>query len=209
MISIIIPVFNGEKYLDQCLSSINATDIEIIVVNDASDDNSEQIARKYTDHVINIPHSGPVIARNIGIKNAHGEYIIFMDADDVLKENAIDIMQKGIIDFDLIIGRRQDFISPDCNDIIVEQKTSSHGVIAGCAIFKKSVFEKVGFFDEELLCGDAYDWLLRARKNNLKIKEIDDILCMRRIHNNNMGRTMGNREKSDYAKIIRKHFVGK
>ena len=76
-------------------------------------------------------------------------------------------------------------------------------------MFKKSVFEKVGFFDEELLCGDAYDWLLRARKNNLKIKEIDDILCMRRIHNNNMGRTMGNREKSDYAKIIRKHFVGK
>ena len=76
-------------------------------------------------------------------------------------------------------------------------------------MFKKSAFDKVGFFDEELLCGDGYDWLLRAKKHGLKIKEIDDVLCMRRIHNSNMGRTMGLREKSDYAKIIKKHFVGK
>ena len=153
MISIIIPVFNGEKYLDQCLSSINAKDIEIIVVNDASDDNSEQIARKYTDHIINIPHSGPVIARNIGIKNAHGEYIIFMDADDVLKENAIDIMQKGVIDFDLIIGRRQDFISPDCNDlyrqtvmILLSNKKRLHtGLLQAAQCSKNRCLKKLVF----------------------------------------------------------------
>ena len=209
MISIIIPVFNGEKYLDECLSSVAFANTEIIVVNDASTDNSEKIAKEHTDKVINIEHSGPVVARNIGIKNANGDYIIFMDADDVLKDGAIDILQKEIGDFDVVIGRRSDFISSDCNDIVAETKTSSHGVIAGCAMFKKSVFDIVGLFDEDLMCGDGYDWLLRAKKSDVKIKEIDNILCMRRIHESNMGRTMGMREKSDYAKIIRKHFVGK
>ena len=209
MISIIISVFNGAKYLDECLSSVSDANIEIIVVNDASTDNSEQIAKKYTDKVVNIKHSGPVIARNIGIKNANGDYLMFMDADDVLKESAIITLANNIGDFDGIIGRRSDFVSPDCKDVEAETKTSSHGVIAGCALFKKDVFEKVGLFDEDLLCGDGYEWLLRSKKSGIKIKEIDDILCMRRIHKSNMGRTMGMREKSDYAKIIRKHFVGK
>lgn len=209
MISIIIPVFNGEKYLDECLSSLPRTDVEIIVINDDSTDESAEIAHKYTNNVINIEHSGPVVARNIGIKNASGDYLMFMDADDVLKQGAIETLQNQIDDFDGIIGRRSDFVSQDCQDIVAEPKTSSHGVIAGCAIFKKSAFDVIGLFDEDLLCGDGYDWLLRAQKNGLKLKEIDDVLCMRRIHNSNMGRTMGMREKMDFAKIIRKHFVGK
>ncbi len=209
MISIIVPVFNAEKYLDECLSSLSIANTEIIVINDASTDNSEEIAKKYTNKVINIEHSGPVISRNVGIKNANGDYIIFMDADDVLKDGAVTILQKEIRDVDAVIGRRSDFVSPDCNNIAAETKISSHGVIAGCAMFKKSIFDIVGMFDEDLMCGDGYDWLLRAKKSGVKIKEIDDILCMRRIHESNMGRTMGMREKSDYAKIIRKHFVGK
>lgn len=209
MISIIVPVFNGEKYLDECLSGLGGNGIEIIVVNDSSNDNSEIIAKKYTDKVINIEHSGPVVARNTGLKHANGDYVMFMDADDVLNKDAITIMMNKIADFDVIIGRRSDFISPDCKDINTQTKTSSHGVIAGCALFKKSAFESIGYFDEDLLCGDAYDWLLRAKKSDLKIKEIDDILCMRRIHESNMGKTMALREKTDYAKIIRKHFVGK
>ena len=209
MISIIIPVYNGEKYLDECLSSLPNTGIEIIVVNDASTDKSAEIAHKYTDKVITIEHSGPVVARNIGIKNASGNYLIFMDADDILKQGAIETLQNQIGDFDGIIGRRSDFVSQDCQDVVAETKTSSHGVIAGCAMFKKSAFDTIGLFDEELLCGDGYDWLLRAQKNGLKMKEIDDVLCMRRIHHSNMGRTMGMREKFDYAKIIKKHFVGK
>ena len=83
MISIIVPVFNAEKYLDECLSSLSIANTEIIVINDASTDNSEEIAKKYTNKVINIEHSGPVVARNIGIKNANGDYIIFMDAKQV------------------------------------------------------------------------------------------------------------------------------
>ena len=209
MISVIVPVYNGEKYLDECLSNVPISDTEIIVVNDESSDNSEQIARKYTDRVINIKHAGPVVARNVGIENANGEFIVFIDSDDVFTENAFDELTKNIVDNDIVIGLRHDFISPDCTNKSPEIKTSKYAVISGCAMIRKSAFESIGNFDSELLCGDGYDWLLRAEKAGLKIKKIDSVLCMRRIHNSNMGRTMQNREYSDYCKIIRKHFVGK
>lgn len=209
MISVIIPVFNGEKYLDECLSSIRGDDVEIIVVDDESNDNSYEIARKYTNNVIKIKHAGPVVARNMGLQHAHGEFIVFMDADDILKENALSQMENNIDVFDGVIGLRADFISPDCPNINVQTKTSNHGVIAGCAMFKKSVFDKIGDFDSELLCGDGFEWLMRTQKNGIKFNKIDSVLCMRRIHNNNMGRTMQKNEKQDYIKIIKKHFIKK
>ena len=210
MISVIIPVYNGEKYLDECLSSVKHDNVEIIVVLDGCTDKSKDIALKYTDKIIiNENNMGPVVARNIGIKSATGDYIMFMDADDVLNPNAYDVLQENIIGFDGVIGLRSDFISPDCQNLHPETKTSSHGVISGCALFIASAFEKNGLFDESLLCGDGYDWLLSAEKIGLKFNKINSVLCNRRIHESNMGRNLKDREYSDYAKIIKKHFARK
>lgn len=206
MISVIIPVFNGEKYLDECLSSIQYDDIEIIVVDDDSTDNSEQIALKYTNNVIRIKHSGAVIARNTGIKNAHGDYIVFMDADDIFCPNAISMMYEKIKNFDGIVGMRNNFISPECKNKNPISTKTGHGAIAGCAMFKKSLFDNVGNFDENLQCGDGYDWLLRAKKFGANIQNVDNVFCMRRIHDNNMSITKQKQEYADYCKIIRKHF---
>lgn len=89
-VSIIIPVFNTEKYLERCLVSlVNQTlkDIEIIIVNDGSTDNSLQIAQRFQDNdsrvkIINQQNLKQGAARNNGIKNANGEYIGFVDSDD-------------------------------------------------------------------------------------------------------------------------------
>ena len=209
MISVIIPVYNGAKYLSECLSSIPDKCCDIIVINDESTDNSTEIASRYTNKIVNVKHGGPVLARNIGISMATSEYVLFLDADDILTKDAINIMRQQIETNDIIIGLRQDFISPDCHDNHKETKKSSHGVITGCALIKKNTFDKIGVFDTDLLCGDGYEWLLRAEKSDIKIKKIDDILCLRRIHDNNMGKTLKEQEYKDYCKIIRKHFVNK
>ncbi len=95
MLSIIIPVYNVEQYLSDCLNSIlqlSLTDIEIICVNDGSTDSSPNIIKKYQkDHnkiiLISQPNRGLSAARNAGLKEASGGYVFFLDSDDYLLNN--------------------------------------------------------------------------------------------------------------------------
>lgn len=97
-VSIIIPVFNKEKYLDECLTSaINQTltDIEIICVNDGSTDASQKILDEYSKRdsriqIIKQDNHGPGHARNEGLKMAGGEYVFFLDADDWIESNTLE-----------------------------------------------------------------------------------------------------------------------
>ena len=98
-ISIIIPVYNVEQFLDKCVQSLLSqtfTDIEILLVNDGSTDNSTLIAQEFAQHDVRIKYfykenSGVSDARNLGIINASSSYIIFLDADDWLDENTCQI----------------------------------------------------------------------------------------------------------------------
>jgi len=98
-LSIIIPVYNVEEYIDRCLQNIfkqgiSTNDYEVILVNDGSTDKSVEIANKHKKarpniHIIHQENSGPGVARNTGIDNAKGDYIYFLDADDYLIENSL------------------------------------------------------------------------------------------------------------------------
>ena len=115
-VSIIIPVFNVEPYLDQTMQSIigqSLTDIEIIAVNDGSTDGSEAILKKYQDldnrvSYYNQKNQGQSAARNNALRHAEGKYIYFMDADDVLDADAIqvcyDYAEKTMSDFTFFDG---------------------------------------------------------------------------------------------------------
>lgn len=120
-ISFIIPIYNVEKYLTCCLESIisqNTDEIEIICINDGSTDNSLNILNSYQKKVANLKvinqiNSGVSIARNRGLKEAKGEYIFFVDADDFLPEDAIGNILEQIkkINFDILVFAHN-FISP-------------------------------------------------------------------------------------------------
>ncbi|MBQ8784718.1 MAG: glycosyltransferase family 2 protein [Alphaproteobacteria bacterium] len=102
--SIIIPIYNAEKYLDECLHSIvNQTinNIEIICINDGSTDNSIEIIKKYSIQddrikVIDKKNEGTEVARNVGLDTAIGKYIAFLDADDYVKNTYIEKMVEAI-----------------------------------------------------------------------------------------------------------------
>lgn len=113
-ISVIIPVYNSSTYLRKCLDSVvNQTlkDIEIIVINDGSTDDSKNIIEEYSCKYKNIifidqKNKGIGKTRNIGIKKATGEYITFVDSDDYIKENMLEEYYKYAKkhNFDLVIG---------------------------------------------------------------------------------------------------------
>ena len=114
-LSVIIPVYNVENYLRECLDSITSQtvkDIEIICIDDGSTDNSPKILKEYQKKdsrikIITKENGGQASARNLGIKKAQGEYIAFIDSDDFIesemleklytkaKDNNLDIKSKG------------------------------------------------------------------------------------------------------------------
>ena len=100
LVSIIIPVYNAENYLEECINSAlkqSWQNIEIIVVNDGSTDGSLNVIAKFNSPnitLINQPNGGASTARNKGLKHANGEYIQFLDADDVLSADKIESQVK-------------------------------------------------------------------------------------------------------------------
>lgn len=105
LISIVVPIYNVEKYLKRCLDSlVNQTykNIEIILVNDGSTDNSLEICKEYSKNdsrikIVSKKNEGLGMARNTGIDNADGEYICFFDSDDFVEIDAIEKMHNVII----------------------------------------------------------------------------------------------------------------
>lgn len=100
-ISIIIPVYNTEKYLTRCFDSLikqTFSDFEIIIVNDGSVDNSELICKKYVENYPTLfkffsqPNKGQSSARNLALQHVTGEYLTFIDSDDWMESNALELM---------------------------------------------------------------------------------------------------------------------
>ena len=101
-VSIIVPIYNAEEYLPKCIDSlINQTyqNIEIILLNDGSTDNTQNIIASYKDKriiAINKKNTGIADTRNEGIKKSTGEYIMFVDSDDYLELNSIELLIKKL-----------------------------------------------------------------------------------------------------------------
>ncbi len=145
-VSIIIPVYNSSKYLDECLTScINQTlkEIEIVVVNDGSTDNSLEIIEKYAKNdkrikIINKKNEGAGAARNFAINNCNkSEFILFLDSDDYLELNALEIL------YSCMIEEKSDVIFFNVNWIFEEINAKNKCITISpyCARFKKSPFK--------------------------------------------------------------------
>jgi glycosyltransferase involved in cell wall biosynthesis len=112
LISVIIPIYNVERYLNACIDSVvNQTysNLEIILIDDGSPDNCPEICDEYAKHdsrikVIHQKNGGLSAARNAGIDFAHGEFLTFIDSDDFVVRNYVELLYKGIVEFDADIS---------------------------------------------------------------------------------------------------------
>lgn len=173
-ISIIIPVYNAEKYIKECINSVIKQDYnnwELILIDDGSTDNSSTICREFIikDKRIKYIHqtnSGVSVARNTGLAHANGEWVMFLDADDQIKTQTLSKVQESMKDHDIIRFEAIDSFSkimelPSCEskDYLLEVLHRKTFLAIWGGIYKKSLFiENHISFDPELKYGE--DWIV-------------------------------------------------
>ncbi len=216
LISVVIPSYNGEKYIQETIESIQKQSFnhEIIVVDDISTDKTVDIAKSMGCRVIvNSEHKGQMAGKNTGIREAKGNYWLTIDQDDLLVDDALqmlyDEMQKNL-DYKIVMAKLKNFCSPDTPQQakFVDLKPFSN-ILTGSTLFKKEVFDVVGFFREDTITGDVIDLTDRLNKHGLSIHKVDFITCSRRIHDSNYGITNQKDEYKDYATILREKLKNK
>lgn len=209
-----MPIKNGENYMEEAIVGIKNQNVqkEIIVIDDGSDDNTSKIAEKLGCNVFRLDISkGQVVAKNIGLKIAKGEYILFHDHDDILTSNALMIMQqefKNNPEIDVVNAKIKDFLSSDCkNQRQTIKQEAYYGCLGGAMLIRKKVFDIIGDFDETITAGEIISLNTKFKQYNIKIGKIDFISSNRRIHDTNYGKTNKNTEFKDYAKLLRERLA--
>lgn len=179
MFSIVIPLFNKEKSIKKTIQSVLAQDFveyQIVVINDGSTDRSIEAVNQFADSrikLINKENGGVSSARNLGIKEAKYDWIAFLDADDLWKENHLSevaIMIKSFSNDKVFctsfVKKEMDVVSGGDRKIDVvedyfEKALKSHFLWTSVAVVSKSVFEKIGYFREYLTRGEDLDMWAR------------------------------------------------
>ena len=146
MISVIVPVYNVERYLEECLNSIQQqsyTDIEVILVNDGSTDHSKTICERYCEedsrfYLLNQTNQGQSVARNVGVAASKGEFIAFVDSDDIIQKNYLEkLMQYMTEEVDIVESNftvsKKDFLVENSKETrILFEGNSEEAIIESC-----------------------------------------------------------------------------
>ncbi len=198
LISVIIPILNGERFVGQAVESIigqGYPSTEIIIVDDGSTDRTEAVAKAlpYPVRYFKQANAGPAAARNRGIQAANGDLLAFLDVDDTWPEDTLNLLVDELLrdpSLDLVHGYAQNL---ECDPVTGEYEyrgspTDSFPYSIAAALYRRRAFERVGLFDATLLYGEDMDWFRRAHELNIAMKRVTHTTLMVRMHDRNMTR---------------------
>ena len=214
LISVIIPVKNGTNYLGEALESLRRQNLnlEIIVVDDGSTDATAELAEKAGCVVLRHPVSrGQVAAKNTGIAAAKGEYILFLDHDDKVRDGALNTMLDALQaapEASAVQAMVKDFRSPEIPDLpgILVRPEPFYGLFTGAILIRREVFDKIGPFSENVHTGEIIEWFSRVEATGGKVIKLNLVSTDRRIHQTNFGRTDRQEEMKNYAAVLRERL---
>lgn len=206
LVSIVIPCYNQGNFIAETINSVLAQTydhLEIIIVNDGSTDNSDEIIQKIikeNPQIIDLKteNGGVSKARNIGIDTATGEYILPLDADDLINPKYIELAITEFINNPelIIVTAKGKFFGKEEGDWNLEDfsmKKMLHGNVIFCpSFFKKTDWKKIGGFDETMTHLEDWDFFIRLSATNPnQVKRIDYQALLYRIKESNARNTVG------------------
>jgi glycosyltransferase involved in cell wall biosynthesis len=193
LVSAIVPVYNGERFLAAALDSIlaqNYSPLEVIVVDDGSTDRSAEIAQARPVRYIFQENAGVAAARNTGLAAATGELIAFLDQDDVWCPGKLAAQVQALVDrpeLGLVLGRVEPFLEPGAERPrwMPETEDDEFSFLLGALVIRKSVFEEVGGFDPSYETSSDADWFARLHDFGVRREAVAEIVLRYRVHEEN------------------------
>lgn len=215
LISVIIPSHNRAGYVVEAIQSVLAQTWprrELIVVDDGSTDNTAEVLASHVGRLTYIrqENRGIGAARNAGVARSSGEFIAFLDDDDVWLPNKLELQMHVFHERPetaAVYGHAEQFISPELD---VESAARLRHIagkvqpapIAGSLLIRRQAFDQVGPFDEGLRIGIEMDWYARLCDLGLKTVMLEQTLYRRRLHHSNLNRTHAG-EQSERLKVLK------
>ena len=208
LISILVPTYNCEQFIEEAINSILSQEydnLEIIVVDDGSTDNTEEIVKRIveTRHVLSLPniryfrkeHSGISETRNMCLEKAKGEYIAWCDADDYWLQGKLQAQMEYFAqnpDCQIVFTKYRNFLHPE--NITISPKIKHelelekrYKTYLPSALIKKEVFEQVGIFNKKLTISEDSNFIFRMNLAKINTEHyVDKVFYNRRLHQNNI-----------------------
>ena len=201
--TIVVAVYNGAAFLEEALDSALGQDyapIEVVVVDDGSTDATPDVIARYPDIVaLRQSNAGPGAARNSGIAAARGEFIAFLDADDVLPVGKLSVQVEYLRDHpevSVVLGRQQTRVEGGLSEPHWVERPGwlpktipwdgREQIPPMTMVARREAFDRIGPFDTRFRFADDLDWLLRAHEAGVGLAMVDQIVLTRRVHGDNL-----------------------
>lgn len=216
LVSVIIPVYNYDRYLGEAIESVLSQthqQLEVIVVDDGSTDQSGEVARSFADRGVRYclqVHAGIGPTRNKGVELAQGDFLAFLDADDRWPLEKLERQLRAFESdpaLEMVFGQALQLQNgPEWEAGIKEKNFAATGMVPGLVpgtmLIKRAAFFRVGKFAGGLKVGEFIDWYARAVELQIRSLVLPDLFLWRRIHDSNQG-VRERQSVSDYARVLK------
>jgi len=193
-VSVVMPCRNGAPFLREALASLRAQEwpeMELLFVDDGSTDGSADIVRELFPEARHFagPGRGPAVARNIALREARGELVAFLDADDIWPAGTLAgqiAKMEPAGGLDIVCGRMRRFRADAMGGY--EYAEPVFIFVLGCCVARRALFDRVGLLDETMPggYGEDTDWIARVREAGASMRVDEDIAILYRRHPGNM-----------------------
>ena len=221
LISTIIPIRNGELFIADAVRSIQSQAIEVAeihIIDDRSTDGTRAIVNRLAadDRRIQIhngPGRGPGPARNVGLNAARGDCIAFLDCDDMWPPGKLEVQLSRLQaqpEVGMVSGFVKYFNKQDDDELAPAGDSRTEEIFhvhLGACLYWRTVFDTVGFFDENFLYSEDVDLMLRIREAGIPFAIMDDITLFYRRHDNSMTSRLTPEEKRDFHRSLTNSLI--
>ena len=217
LISCVVPAFNSERFVAEAVESIlaqNYRPIEVLVVDDGSSDATAEIVRGFGDPVLLVQQetAGPAATRNRGIRAARGDFLAFLDADDLWHPEKLE-RQMALLqerpELDFCLAHVQMFWPDEMAE--ERERLARHprsepvpGFATTTLLARRVAFEKLGDFGTGLWFTDATDWFIRAREEGLQMEVLPETLVFHRMHPTNLTRRREEESREEFLSMLKR-----